>query len=985
MTTVRRQAPEIDLDQRCELGCLLCYGRTAINRQELDRLLRQEPGGLLIRGGDATSPRMEQLLALARRAGVQDLSVRTHALAHADPTKALELSAWGATGVLVPLFSQHPQAHDHIAGRAGTLSRSLAGMRSLAAAGLAVEVEVPLLSPRVQDLVGVIDLAHRAVPTLAAVHLRLPQDPVPDAIVAPAWDQYAPVLARALARCDELGILAVLRSTNAVPFCALKDHPEHWRHFWFRPNGRRRQEQGAARAQVCESCATRYQCPGVARSYLKAHGHRGLVPFKGRPRALYEQRTTPSRVWTDEQREAARRAKLLVVRPTVNCNQDCTFCSANETSDNIWADKKTMLRAIARAGQRGVSFLSFSGGEPTLSRSLVDYVRAARRVGIEKVELVTNGVLLDTPKAVQALVEAGITRAFVSLHAHSEEISKWMTQKVGDWARTVRAIELLLDAGITVRVNHVISARNYRFLRRFVTFVHERFAGRVSISFAFVTPQYRALENIEVVPPLEEVMQHLRVALHQAVVIGQPFIVGSRQGIPPCFLREFQAWSDILIIAHEALSGDAPQKQRAPGCDDCRYGDVCTGLWKPYVARYGLGEIRPIPGTRLQPHDARVTPADRMRTFDDATELQRDREAEQEGRRLFEQHSPEAEAAADARHPLPVFTPMRSRPVRVALLGTGNRARRIAAAARRVEGLSIDAIASPHALDVDRSDFDACPVYSDAVAAMDDIRPEAVIVAAATPAHFELAREALTRGIAALVEKPLTRTDEEAEELIRLRQEHGGLLVPAHNVLHAPGIDEVLSRDGATRVVYARRCPPESSDAPRTWRPEPLYEMLYHAIVLTNRACRGGVAAVSDVHWEGASRPERIRFGLDYGHARADLQLDFTDPRDILTLTSQGDGFEVTWRREGRDATLSVDGQARPVERDGNDIERMLRQFRDTVVGKSAPGATAEEALDVMRTARGVLDGLAAAKAPFVRPNAPRHVASRALADRALR
>ena len=53
---------------------------------------------------------------------------------------------------------------------------------------------------------------------------------------------------------------------------------------------------------------------------------------------MYEQRTTRRRVWSDEQRQAARKVDLLVLRPTVNCNQDCTFCSANETSGNVWSD-----------------------------------------------------------------------------------------------------------------------------------------------------------------------------------------------------------------------------------------------------------------------------------------------------------------------------------------------------------------------------------------------------------------------------------------------------------------------------------------------------------------------------------------------------------------------------------------------------------------------------------------------------------------------
>src|SRR6185503_15766514 len=104
----------------------------------------------------------------------------------------------------------------------------------------------------------------------------------------------------------------------------------------------------------CETCAARPQCPGIAASYYAAHGAEGIVAYAQKPALMYEQRTTRRRTWTPEQRRAASRAEILVLRPTVNCNQDCTFCSANETSANVWASREEMLRAIARAARRGV-------------------------------------------------------------------------------------------------------------------------------------------------------------------------------------------------------------------------------------------------------------------------------------------------------------------------------------------------------------------------------------------------------------------------------------------------------------------------------------------------------------------------------------------------------------------------------------------------------------------------------------------------------
>jgi predicted dehydrogenase len=98
----------------------------------------------------------------------------------------------------------------------------------------------------------------------------------------------------------------------------------------------------------------------------------------------------------------------------------------------------------------------------------------------------------------------------------------------------------------------------------------------------------------------------------------------------------------------------------------------------------------------------------------------------------------------------------------------------------------------------------------------------------------------------------------------------------------------------------------------------------------------------------------------------------------VLTRTESGAReTEHVWRRQGREITISNAAGRRAVESQGSDVERMLANFRDVVLGKALPGATLEDALDVMRTARRVVEALAAAGAPFDRPNAPRHTLSR--------
>ena len=670
-----------------------------------------------------------------------------------------------------------------------------------------------------------------------------------------------------------------------------------------------------------------------------------------------------------------------MLRPTVNCNQDCTFCSANETSANVWTSHDDMLRAIARAARRRINRLSFSGGEPTLSRHLVEYVRCASRLGVPEVELVSNAVLLSRKEKVTALAEAGLTHAFVSLHAHDEALSLQSTQKVGDFARTVEGVKHLVDAGLQTALNHVVTARNYPYLREYVEFVRREFGGKVKISFAFVTPQFKALDNIEVMPRLSVVMPYLKRALYRALEIGQPFSIGSRQGIPFCFLDEFRAWSDGFVLSNSALSEDAPQKQRDAVCDQCRFSNYCTGLWRPYAAQYGFDELRPVPGPKLGDEDVRGLSVGSMpepwgvpRSFDEVPEAVRER--------ALEVGPPDIPTPSLSEH-LPVFVAQRTRPLRIAMVGSGRQARRLARAARGVPGLSIDAVASPHAPQADLHDFGGCPAYADAATALDDIRPEGVIVAAATPAHEAIVRLAIARGVPALVEKPLASTEEQGAALRAAAVEAGATIVMAHNSLHAPGLDEVLAtplrRPSAT---YVLRRTPGSGDAMRTWSRSFLYETVYHVLAVVGRACGGGAGEVVKASYRGEARPEQLRLQLRYGEAPAEITLDYAAAVEEDALGRReidSAAGERVWRRQGRVVTITDAAGVRAVESDGNDVQRMLANFRDVLLGKAEPGATLDEALDVMRTARRVVDAVAAEGAPFERPNAPKHVASRAV------
>ncbi len=96
---------------------------------------------------------------------------------------------------------------------------------------------------------------------------------------------------------------------------------------------------------------------------------------------------------------------------------------------------------------------------------------------------------------------------------------------------------------------------------------------------------------------------------------------------------------------------------------------------------------------------------------------------------------------------------------------------------------------------------------------LDRERPEGVVIAVPTILHREVALEAIHRGINVLVEKPITFTVEEGQEVIAAAQEAGVVLTVGHIERYNPAILELHKRLSAQQLgrvfqMHARRLGP---------------------------------------------------------------------------------------------------------------------------------------------------------------------------------
>lgn len=133
-----------------------------------------------------------------------------------------------------------------------------------------------------------------------------------------------------------------------------------------------------------------------------------------------------------------------------NCNQKCLHCYAanqmyaetSELSTEEWKDVIDTLK------KNYIAQVTFTGGEPTLRKDLVELVEYSKWF---VTRLNTNGALL-TKQLCKSLYEASLDSVQVTLYSHDEEIhNKLVGAK--NFEKTVDGIRNAIEAGLNVSIN----------------------------------------------------------------------------------------------------------------------------------------------------------------------------------------------------------------------------------------------------------------------------------------------------------------------------------------------------------------------------------------------------------------------------------------------------------------------------------------------------------------------------------------------------
>ena len=281
-----------------------------------------------------------------------------------------------------------------------------------------------------------------------------------------------------------------------------------------------------------------------------------------------------------------------LIRTGFRCNQDCGICW--QSRDWGGFDSAHILGWIEDLADAGVRSLIVSGGEPTLDPRLEQYLRHARARGITAITLETNAIQCARNDLAARLRDAGLTTAFVSLHSADATVSDAITRAPGTHARTVQGVHALLDAGVAVKLNAVMTQQGLAHLAGLPDFIHQEFGRHGNLlkklMLSYPTDPFDQALIPTIVPEPVALRHALRQTLERAFAVGLiPEGLDGPCGPPLCAFG-----ADPRVTTLTPIPEALPFRQYLAGCAGCAVRDACFGCRTADVSLYGDACAEPI-------------------------------------------------------------------------------------------------------------------------------------------------------------------------------------------------------------------------------------------------------------------------------------------------------------------------------------------------------------------------------------------------------
>jgi predicted dehydrogenase len=302
--------------------------------------------------------------------------------------------------------------------------------------------------------------------------------------------------------------------------------------------------------------------------------------------------------------------------------------------------------------------------------------------------------------------------------------------------------------------------------------------------------------------------------------------------------------------------------------------------------------------------------------------------------------------------------------VRVAVIGVGHLGKHHARLLARIDGAELVAVVDTE------SDRAAAAAEATGARAVSDFREligqvDAVSIAVPTELHRDVAMPFLERGTAVLVEKPITKTVAEGEELIAAALKSGATLAAGHTERHNPAVTTVMPFVTTPRFIEVHRLgvfPDRSLDI------DVVFDLMIHDLDIILAMVKGDVTTVEAVgvpvltdKFDIANARLRFSTGCIANITASRIskervrKIRLFQPDAYVSIDyaeQEVEGYRLVRRGSERP---QIQGGKLPVTRD-EPLKRELQDFIEAVRGERRPLVTGEDGLRALKLAQTIAD-----------------------------
>lgn len=287
---------------------------------------------------------------------------------------------------------------------------------------------------------------------------------------------------------------------------------------------------------------------------------------------------------------------------TNKCNLHCVGCYSLDEKRNKYEDMTTkeIKEVILQLRTGGVENLIFSGGEPLLTKNIIEIVRYAKiDCKFPNLILITNGTIFN--KAVLGDLAKYIDTVSVSLDTYCSD-GKPFLRDPNIFDKIMRSISWLKETGNNVNILPTIHHLNSKYLEEYVNLSKKL---GVTISFSILSACFEGellnyLPNDEDLQTISQFMKKTDMAIEDSSIVekfhaenycgaGKTIIsVGTDGNVYPCHMLMYDEFC-LGNIRKESLIDILKHSQKlnvfknlnvdklSGGCKECPFKYFCGG------------------------------------------------------------------------------------------------------------------------------------------------------------------------------------------------------------------------------------------------------------------------------------------------------------------------------------------------------------------------------------------------------------------------